>query len=795
MFSSDKWFGASANFYNGVATQSLRMDYASGAYLSRTPSSTGDRKTWTWSGWIKRTNVTRSNQYIYTAHSGSNYFAFYWKEGKLASYYGTGSNYGIISDREFRDTTNWCHIVHQVDAVNTTQRVWVNGSEMSLNSSRNPGNSNYPMNQSSVPMVIGKHSWGSSSFNDMYLAEVNYTDGQKYEASDFGETKNGVWIAKEPSVTYGTNGYRLQFKQTGDGETTASSTTIGADTSDNNNHYKDYNLDSYDSNMPDSPENNFCTLNPLNANDNRGQATFSRGNLRMVSSSSNRGFTTGTMKLHGKVYFEVLSRDGNNGFVGINDINNEVHSGKGQSLDFYNGIPRIDGTALSDTGTFSDGDIMGVAVDVDAKSIQFFRNNSSVHSATYTTDAEYFPFLYDSSGGRTMDAVANFGQDSSFTGEKTSGSSNAQDANGHGDFFYAPPSGFLALCSANLPDTTISPNSSNGTADEFFNTVLWTGNATDTNITGVGFQPDWVWAKNRSNAYHHALVDSSRGATKVLKSSATSSEGTFSEQITGFLADGFSVGDNSDSGNYVNINSHTYVAWNWKANGGTTSSNTDGNETSTVQVNTDAGFSIVLWTGGSNVQTHTFGHGLGVKPAMVIHKRRGSTSDWSVWHQGVSSPNDNYLLLNSQASSNASTSWEQPTTTVLQPYIGSTGDTWVSYVFAEIEGYSKFGSYTGNGNADGTFVFTGFRPAWIMFKVTNTTGNWNIYDSVRDPDNIVAQKLRADGSNAEVTSSDDFDILSNGFKLRDSGAGLNSSSNTYIYMAFAEQPFKFSNAR
>jgi len=393
-----------------------------------------------------------------------------------------------------------------------------------------------------------------------------------------------------------------------------------------------------------------------------------------------------------------------------------------------------------------------------------------------------------------MDAVANFGQDSSFTGEKTSGSSNAQDDNGQGDFYYAPPSGYLALCSANLPDTTISPNQDTQ-ADDHFNTVLWTGNATDTNITGVGFQPDWVWAKNRSNAYHHALVDSSRGATKVLKSSATSSEGTFSEQITGFLADGFSVGDNSDSGNYVNINSHTYVAWNWKANGGTTSSNTDGNETSTVQVNTDAGFSIVLWTGGSNVQTHTFGHGLGVKPAMVIHKRRGSTSDWSVWHQGVSSPNDNYLLLNSQASSNASTSWEQPTTTVLQPYIGSTGDTWVSYVFAEIEGYSKFGSYTGNGNADGTFVFTGFRPAWIMFKVTNTTGNWNIYDSVRDPDNIVAQKLRADGSNAEVTSSDDFDILSNGFKLRDSGAGLNSSSNTYIYMAFAEQPFKFSNAR
>ena len=801
MFSSDKWFGASPSFYNGVATQSLRMDYASGTYLSRTPSSTGDRKTWTWSGWIKRTDVTSFNQYIYTAHSGSNYFAFYFKEGKLASYYGTGSNYGTISDREFRDTTAWYHIVHQVDAVNTTQRVWVNGSEMSLNSSRNPGNSNYPMNESSVPMVIGKHSWGTSYFNDMYLAEVNYTDGQKYEASDFGETKNGVWIAKEPSVTYGTNGYRLQFKQTGDGETTASSTTIGADTSDNNNHYKDYNLDSYDSNMPDSPENNFCTLNPLNANDNRGQATFSRGNLRMVSSSSNRGFTTGTMKLHGKVYFEVLSRDGNNGFVGINDINNEVHSGKGQSLDFYNGIPRIDGTALSDTGTFSDGDIMGVAVDVDAKSIQFFRNNSSVHSATYTTDAEYFPFLYDSSGGRTMDAVANFGQDSSFTGEKTSGSSNAQDANGHGDFFYAPPSGFLALCSANLPDTTISPNSSNGTADEFFNTVLWTGNATDTNITGVGFQPDWVWAKNRSNAYHHALVDSSRGATKVLKSSDTTSEGTFTEQITGFLADGFSVGDNSDSGNYVNINSHTYVAWNWKANGGTTSSNTDGTITSTVQANTTSGFSIVTYTGTGTAGT--IGHSLGKVPDAIFVWNRTDISEKPMTFPNIIGA-DKYLYIHA---TNASASYSgffndtNPTTSVFS--VGTdnrtngSGDSFVAYCFAEIEGYSKFGSYVGNSDSDGSFVFTGFRPAWVMIKSTSS-GSWCIFDNKMNPDNAVNLMLLADSSGNENAggTSDNLDFLSNGFKLRDTSGGRNTSGTTYIYMAFSDgQTAKFSNAR
>ena len=248
---------------------------------------------------------------------------------------------------------------------------------------------------------------------------------------------------------------------------------------------------------------------------------------------------------------------------------------------------------------------------------------------------------------------------------------------------------------------------------------------------------------------------------------------------------------------FFNNNSSTVVGWNWKVNGGTTSTNSDGNEDSTVQVNSDAGISIVLWTGGSNVQTHTFGHGLGAKPAMIIHKRRSSTSNWSIWHQLVSSPNDNYLIWDTTAAANGSTSWEQPTSTVFQPYIGSSGENWVSYVFKEVEGYSRFGGYKGNGSTDGPFAYTGFRPAFLMIKKTSGTGNWCVFDNKRNPTNAVNLMMLADTADNESAggTGDNLDFLSNGFKIRDNSSGRNGNGATYIYMAFAEQPFKFSNAK
>jgi len=392
----------------------------------------------------------------------------------------------------------------------------------------------------------------------------------------------------------------------------------------------------------------------------------------------------------------------------------------------------------------------------------------------------------------------NFGQDASFGNSLTGGDVGTEtDGNGNGLFKYAPPSGYLACCTASLPEPTIGPNSDTQ-ADDHFNTVLYTGNGATGQDVVVGFQPDWLWFKNRGNTYNHVSYDSSRGATKRLEISVTAAESTKSDAVTDFVATGggFTIGGNEGA---INQSGYNIAVWAWKANGGSTSTNTDGNEDSTVQVNSDAGFSMVLWTGGSNVQTHTFGHGLGAKPAMIIHKRRSSTSDWSVWHQEVSSPDDNYLLLNEPNAPNASTSWEQPTATVFQPYLGSAGQNWISYIFKEVEGYSKFGKYVGNGSTDGTYVFTGFRPAWVMVKnLSDGSQSWQLYDNKRDTFNRVDSRVNPNSYAVEDEVVPFGDFLGNGFKLRPSSSyygQVNANNNTYIYMAFAEQPAKFSNGK
>jgi hypothetical protein len=816
------WFAnPSSGFYNRVATQSLRFDHGSSPYLSFTPSSTGDRKIWTWSGWIKRTSLSSGDHHIYSSWdgSGSGYNAFYFSGNKLATYFDPNNNYGTISDRLFRDFSSWYHIVHQVDAGNTSQKVWVNGEEQTLSSGRNPANNNYQTNTSGRPMIIGKHAWGTSAYNNMQLAEVNYMDGQKYQASDFGETKNGVWIAKEPSgITYGTNGYRLQFKNTGTG--TASSSTIGADTSGNNNHFTSYNISASDCAMPDSPENNFCTLNPLNTNDSRGEASFSEGNLRITSTSSNRGFSTGTFKLTGKHYFEVYYKADNSGFIGINDINNNAGgSTSGQSIHVLDGTVRIDGSASSSVTSFSTGDVIGVEVDVDAKSIQFFKNGSSVSNNTYSTDAEYFPFIYDSSGGRAMDLIVNFGQDATFAGNKTSGSDDASDSAGQGIFYETPSSGFLALCSANLPEPTIGPNSDTQ-ADEYFGVTTWSGdNADSRNITDYQFQPDWAWIKCRNtsgNGFDHVLFDSQRGVSSSINTALSSSQNdqeglgenvTTSAQLGGisaFLSNGFTLleGSSSDDARYVNENSRTYVGWAWKANGGTataTISESGNNPAASVQANATAGFSLITYTGTG--AEGTIAHGLGAAPQLMIIKNRDATDAWNVFHSGKGNTHAFYLNL-SQAPDDNTSFWNDtsPTSSVFNINtdhgVNADGEKYVAYVFAEVKGYSKFGIYTGNGNADGAFVYCGFRPSFIITKKSSGSGNWYINDTTRatyNPTSTSAGNLYADLDNAE--GGNGMDILSNGFKIRNTDSSQNTSGGTYIFWAFAEAPFKYANAR
>ena len=333
---------------------------------------------------------------------------------------------------------------------------------------------------------------------------------------------------------------------------------------------------------------------------------------------------------------------------------------------------------------------------------------------------------------------------------------------------------------------------------EYFTTTLYTGNESTNAITNSAnagdFQPDWVWLKSRNSATHHRLYDSSRGALKNILSSAANTEATTANSLTSFDSNGFTLGSDDNS----NQNTKTFVAWQWKANGGTTSSNGDGNITSTVQANTTAGFSIVLFTGNATAG-QTVGHGLGVKPEIIFAKNRSNGNNWNVYAEPVDNTGNNYLSLNGTVGKESDFNmWNDtaPTSSVIT--LGDRNETngsshnMVFYCFHSVKGYSKIGSYTGNGNADGTFVYTGFKPAWIMLKRTDSSNNWNIFDSKRDVDNQVGNVLYANLTSAEeadASHSSANDFLSNGFKLKETGNAVNGSGATYIYMAFAEHPF------
>jgi hypothetical protein len=440
-----------------------------------------------------------------------------------------------------------------------------------------------------------------------------------------------------------------------------------------------------------------------------------------------------------------------------------------------NGQKYNDGSASAYGTTFTTNDVIGVAVDLDNGKIWWSKNGT-----------------WQASG----DPEA--GTNAAFTG--LSGSYVTQhggpDGHAHGNlnfgqrpFAYTAPSGFKALCTQNLPEPTIVDGG------EYFNTVLYTGNGSTQNITGVGFQPDWVWAKSRSSADANFILDAVRGATNNLYTNGTAAEFT-QNTVTAFNADGFSVGSQA---NGVNTSSATYVAWNWKANGAGVS-NTDGSITSTVSANTDAGFSIVTYTGNATAGA-TVGHGLGVAPAMIIVKDRDGAYDWYVYHDALAVTNVLRLSDTTAAYADQQFNQQDPTSSIF--YLGNnvasntSGHRYVAYCFAPISGYSAMGSFVGNGSTDGPFIFTNFRPRWVLIKASSAVTNWWIWDTARNTFNVMNAVLYPDLSNAEYSDPSTFlmDALSNGFKYRTSNSTVNGNGTTYIYAAFAENPFKYSLAR
>tara|TARA_R100000278_G_scaffold67831_1_gene53938 strand:- start:285 stop:2702 length:2418 start_codon:yes stop_codon:yes gene_type:complete len=788
--------------------RSLRFNHDDDPYLSFTPSSTGNQKVWTFSAWIKRTALGSDRHYIYSANDGSSsYFALYFKNDNLYSYFDPGNNYGSVSSREFRDTGAWFHLVHQVDAANTTQRIWINGTEMSLSSSRNPGNNNYPMNQASTPIIIGKHSWGTSYYNDMYLAEVHYSDGNKYEPSNFAETNSetGQWVPKSPSITYGTNGFHLKFAD--NSGTTA--TTLGKDSSGNGNNFTLNNFSVSagvgNDSLEDTPTNNFPTFNYLNSikYSNNYTPIVEEGSL-LMRGGDNYSPTTFLLPKSGKWYVE-FSKYGNgaiqaisvtrankaitsyDGALGLADMVQYVSNGELGN--------RTRGSTSDATNWENDADIVvAIAVDMDNGAVYFARANTWQNSGDPTSGAS-------KTGAMGTDIKTDNDGDHVIAAQGYNGSdSYGMYVNfGQRPFTYTPPTGYKKLCSANLPDPTILlPN-------KHFDTTLYTGNNSSQSISTLNFQPDLLWFKARSHSSGHALYDSIRGVNLGMQPSITAAEisADATDDLVSFDNDGFTLGPYEDLSS-VNGSGRDIVNWAWKG-GGSAVTNNDGDISSQVSANTTAGFSIVSYTGnGVNNSNVTIGHGLGVTPDFVIVKNRDSAKEWVVWHQNIGT-DSTYVYQNlsldgtgaDSANSDQFRNVDASTIQVRSPdssngKVNKSGDAYMAYVFTGIEGYSKFGSYTGNGNSRGAFVYTGFKPAFVITRGLHGT-SWYIYDNKRNTYNVVDKELNSNNNQTEATYTT-MDFLSNGFKLRTSNDAFNYNNYTYIYIAFAESPFKYSRA-
>jgi hypothetical protein len=759
-----------------VIDNSLRFNDDDSAYLSRTPASAGNQKTWTWAGWVKRGNLSSTYSYqMFSAATGNtnatyNALHFYNNSIRLQAY---SIQYRTTS-AVYRDTGAWMHVVCAVD---TTQAVaanriklYVNGVEQTSFSASNDPALNFDFYINSA----NEHRLGSiqqdNEYADGYMSDVHFIDGQALAPTSFGEfDDNGVWNPIAYAGTYGTNGFHLEFE---------TDSALGTDTSGNSNDWTPSGITT-DDQVADTPSVNYATWNAVSIG---ADSTLSDGNLKIAYGTSvTRNCTTSTTGMQsGKWYWEIeitaSSTVNTNAIIGISS------SSSASALPNYPGFNALgwgyyggDGdkyhnsSAASYGAAYGVGDVIGVSFDVDTGDLEFYKNNVS-QGVAYTglTDGPYFPAIGDGSATTTFTAVANFGQR---------------------PFAYTPPTGFQALNSANLPAPAITDGK------EYFQPLLYTGNGATQSIGGLEFAPDLVWIKNRDDGTTQNLwYDTVRGATNALFSSSTSFEYSFSG-LTSFDSAGFSVGSQTAG----NGSGDGLVAWNWNA-GGSTVTNTDGTITSQVRANTTAGISIVSYTGNGSAGA-TVGHGLATEPDMLIIKDRDATTDWPVYHSSVGATKFIELNTTSAAITN-STAWNntEPTSSVFSMGTGTlmnaSGDAYIAYCFAGVDGFSKFGSYTGNGSTDGSFVYTGFRPSWVMIKSTSTTG-WAILDATRNTYNLSNSQLFAHASDAETTSPDYFvaDFLSNGFKLRTTNTASNTNGQAYIYMAFAENPFKTARAR
>jgi hypothetical protein len=755
----------------------------------------------TFSVWCKRGSLSAEYRCLFGAYDGSSTYSFalqFASDHTLQFEFGTSSIYGLYTTQVFRDPSAWYHIVLAIDTTQATAsnrvKMYVNGVQVTSFSTANypPQNANSQFPQSSASAwsnkIASTFSTGGSNFYDGYLTEINFIDGQALTPSSFGSTNalTGVWQPARYAGTYGTNGFYLPFTDNS-ALTTSSNVGLGKDFSGNGNYWVTNNISittgvTYDS-MTDVPTltsataANFCTWNPLL---NSSYTTLSNGNLTSVgNTSTDNGLNVGTIGVSsGKWYWEATVQGVNSTgtYPRIGFLCNIPASGNGSLTGLtatlgvrYNAngdLVKNANVLVGTYATFTTNDVISFALDVDNLTCGVYKNNTLQTTITgLTMNNQFFAGNGAYDGGNMS---ANFGQR---------------------PFVYTPPTGYLAINTYNLPASTIVKGNT------VMDATLWAGNggASQTVANAGSFKPDLVWMKTRNQAYGHLLFDSVRGTSLYLQSNGTGAEVTDTTMLSSFNSNGFTVG----SSGFTNGSGNTEVGWQWQAGQGSSSSNTNGTITSTVSVNASAGFSVVTYTGtGANA---TIGHGLGVAPSFYVVKQRNGAASWLAYHASIPSAASQYLVLDltNAVASNAGV-WNNtaPTSSVFSIGTVFAAGTYVAYCWTPIAGFSAFGSYTGNGSTDGPFVYTGFRPRWILIKRTDTTEDWYLYDTARNTYNLSNLVLFPDLSIAETTGiTAVLDSLSNGFKFRNSGNGVNASGGTYVYMAFAETPTKFSLAR
>jgi len=794
MFASKDLFFTRPSGYQ--ISRSVRLRSSASANFSRTFAANPTVRTKFHLHWIVKRGSLGTDQRMFSGYggaSGDSTFIIFNSNNNLFFNVG-GSNGALTSNAVFRDPSAWYIFDLAFDSTAATAAnraiLWVNGVQQTWASGTVTLNGNPEVALANGNNKIGSN-WDNTLYFDGYFTEFYFIDGQALTPSSFGETNalTGVWQPKKYAGTYGTNGFYLNFND----NSAATAAAIGKDYSGNGNNWTPSAGISitagvtYDS-MLDVPtpyadggngRGNYCVFNPVNVSGG-GTTTITNGNLATTPGSTTTfGKVLGTFGMTtGKWYWETtITAVGSAASLGIGDGTPPSGSfglgGVAGELAYGStGVKYTNNTSTAYGATFTTGDVIGAAYDADAGSITFYKNNVSQGAITGFSGTKY-PAVA-SSGGTNPSYTVNFGQR---------------------PFTYTPPTGFVALNTQNLPAPTIS-NGAN-----YMAATLYTGTGASLTIANTvgsaSFQPDWVWVKSRSAATDHALYDSVRGVQKQLESNTTTAETTETTGLTAFGTTGFTIGALAQ----MNTSAATYVGWQWNA-GGSTVTNTSGSISAQVRANTTAGFSVATFTAPAS-GAFTVGHGLGVAPAMVIMKPRNNSADsWVVYHKkSNATPQSYYLLLNSTAAAaNSTTIFNNtaPTSTVVSYTSAvalSASATAVMYSFAEVAGYSAFGSYTGNGSADGPFVYLGFRPRFIMFKRTDAVASWRIIDTAREPINATQTEIYPNLANAEGSAANGMDILSNGFKLRASYAEWNTSGGTYIYACFAENPFKNSLAR